>query len=58
MKSVSHNTIACLLNFDTKEAIDGYSLEEMEDILDLIQSVVNTMKNKDCSGQMLLFYEK
>ncbi len=50
-----YNQIACLINWDTSEAIDGYTIDELKDMKDTLEHAIQTMQRKDCVGQLYLY---
>jgi hypothetical protein len=51
----SHETLACILNWDTDEPVNGYTLEELNSLLSVLKNVIDKMKSSDCKGQLFLF---
>jgi hypothetical protein len=49
------NQVACLHNWDTKEIVDGYTIDELEIMKDMLDDAINKMKSNCNSAQLLLF---
>lgn len=54
-KESSREVVACLLNWDTIEAVDGYKLNELRDLSDILNNMIQKMERLDCAGQLYLF---
>jgi hypothetical protein len=56
-EKLSRETLACIMNWDTDEPINGYTLSELKSLSCTLKEVIDKMKSIDCPGQLYLFEE-
>jgi hypothetical protein len=54
-KKLSRETLACMINWDTDEPVNGYTREELKSLSWVLEEVIDKMKTVDCPGQLYLF---